>query len=78
VEIAASTSDAMPQTPAPVAEPPSAPRTEPFERRKILSAAVDIASPEQIIAHLIESAENRRGRSVVGISAPYVTAMAVT
>lgn len=49
---------------------------DPFKRRKVLAAAVDIAEPEAIIEYLAECAESRRGRSVVGISAPYVTAMA--
>ena len=47
-----------------------------FERRAVLNAAVDIASPEQIVSYLTESAQNRQGCSVVGISAPYATAMA--
>ncbi|MGD0094095.1 MAG: WecB/TagA/CpsF family glycosyltransferase, partial [Planctomycetota bacterium] len=41
-----------------------------------MQAAVDVAAPEQIINHLVECAEARRGCSVVGVSAPYATAMA--
>ena len=59
----------LPQSPAPAA-------AAPFERRAVLSAAVDLASPQQILEHLIECAANRTGCSVVGISAPYATAMA--
>lgn len=41
-----------------------------------MKAAVDIATPQQIVAHLTACANNRSGCSVVGISAPYATAMA--
>jgi N-acetylglucosaminyldiphosphoundecaprenol N-acetyl-beta-D-mannosaminyltransferase len=48
----------------------------PFERRAVMHAAVDIAQPEQILEHLTECMRQRRGCSVVGISAPYASAMA--
>jgi N-acetylglucosaminyldiphosphoundecaprenol N-acetyl-beta-D-mannosaminyltransferase len=41
----------------------------------VLDAAVDRASPSQILSHLVRSAEEHTGCSVVGISAPYATAM---
>ena len=41
-----------------------------------MKAAIDIASPKQIVEYLTESAQYRYGCSVVGISAPYATAMA--
>ncbi len=47
----------------------------PFDRRAVLNAAVDIASPEQFVDYLLQCAESRNGQSVVGISAPYATAM---
>ena len=47
-----------------------------FERRKVMSAAVDIVTPEQIIEHLIGAVRTRTGCAVTGISAPYATAMA--
>jgi N-acetylglucosaminyldiphosphoundecaprenol N-acetyl-beta-D-mannosaminyltransferase len=75
VDIAASSPDALtPQPPAAEMQPAPLPGT--FERRRVLSGAVDIATPSQIFTHLINCAANRRGCSVVGISAPYVTAMA--
>ena|GEM_PF-239691 len=37
---------------------------------------MDLATPEQILAHLTECAQNHTGESVVGISAPYASAMA--
>src|ERR1043165_4448884 len=46
-----------------------------FERRTVLDAAVDIASPEQIVKYLTECGHSHTGRSVVGISAPYAMAM---
>ena len=46
-----------------------------FPRRTVLQSAVDIASPEEILAYLTACMEQRRGCSVVGISAPYATAM---
>ncbi|MCY3021458.1 MAG: WecB/TagA/CpsF family glycosyltransferase, partial [Planctomycetota bacterium] len=48
----------------------------PFERRSVLRAAVDIAEPGRIVTHLTECAQNGRGCAVVGVSAPYATAMA--
>jgi N-acetylglucosaminyldiphosphoundecaprenol N-acetyl-beta-D-mannosaminyltransferase len=42
----------------------------------VLKAAVDIASVQQIVDYLTDAAHARRGCSVVGISAPYATAMA--
>ena len=36
-----------------------------FERRTVMSAAVDLASPEQIIAYLADCFRLRRGCSVV-------------
>jgi len=74
VDIAATNETLSHSAPAPQAAP-SSERREPFERRRVLSAAVDIASPEQIIVHLTECIAARRGCSVVGISAPYATAM---
>jgi len=47
----------------------------PFERRSVLHAAVDIASPQEFLDYLIGCVDARTGRSVVGISAPYATAM---
>ncbi|MFH0940081.1 MAG: WecB/TagA/CpsF family glycosyltransferase [Planctomycetota bacterium] len=55
--------------------PPTIP-SHPFERRAVMQAAVDLASPQQILDHLTTCAQERRGCSVVGISAPYATAMA--
>ena len=37
---------------------------------------MDVAPPEQIVSHLVECAQEQRGCSVVGVSAPYATAMA--
>ena len=76
MDIAASTSTDALTPPTSAAETSSTPLSGTFERRKVLSGAVDIASPKQILTHLIDCAQNRRGCSVVGISAPYVTAMA--
>ncbi|HYG75770.1 MAG TPA: WecB/TagA/CpsF family glycosyltransferase [Planctomycetota bacterium] len=77
MDIAANTSDAVapaPETPAisPGGEPPK----EHFPRYRVLSAAVDVGEPQAILEHLTECAQNRKGCSVVGISAPYATAMA--
>jgi N-acetylglucosaminyldiphosphoundecaprenol N-acetyl-beta-D-mannosaminyltransferase len=47
----------------------------PFPRRNVLKAAVNIASPGQILEHLSACADARRGCSVAGVSAPYATAM---
>ena len=63
-----------PEPPAPVLAAPEPPA--PFERRAVLSAAVDIATPQQFVDYLVDCANKRIGRSVVGISAPYVSAMA--
>ena len=48
----------------------------PFERRDVLRSAVDLATPAQIVEYLTQCADEHRGCSVVGISAPYATAMA--
>jgi N-acetylglucosaminyldiphosphoundecaprenol N-acetyl-beta-D-mannosaminyltransferase len=48
----------------------------PFERRTVMQAAVDIAQPEAILEYLTSCLRERRGCCVVGISAPYASAMA--
>jgi N-acetylglucosaminyldiphosphoundecaprenol N-acetyl-beta-D-mannosaminyltransferase len=58
------------------APPQQEPVTPAFERRRVLAAAVDVASPQEIVRYLTERAQERKGCSVVGISAPYATAMA--
>ena len=55
---------------------PDAATTRPFPRREVLRAAVDVASPDEILTYLTTCIQERRGCSVVGISAPYATAMA--
>ena len=74
-------SDLIPANPVvlaatPAQEPNGCAAVKPFERQNVLRAAVDLASPEQILAHLVHCVKTRQGCAVVGISAPYATAMA--
>ncbi|HYF52400.1 MAG TPA: WecB/TagA/CpsF family glycosyltransferase, partial [Planctomycetota bacterium] len=69
-------SDAVSLQTPPRAEPSVPQGNTPFERRNVMAAAVDLATPAEIFEHLTRCAQRRRGCAVVGISAPYATAMA--
>lgn len=59
-------------------EAPELPRRRPpgtFARLRVLDTHVDKAEPAEVLAYLIESAEEKYGCSVAGISGPYAVAM---
>jgi len=60
------------------AETEPLPRRRPpgtFARLRVLDTYVDKAEPAEVLAYLIESAEEKYGCSVAGISGPYAVAM---
>ena len=64
-----------PNAPAPASPARGGAPAPVFERRPVLHAAVDIATPAAIVAYLSDCMRLRRGCMVVGISAPYAMAM---